>query len=83
MNVALVIERFVTWRGGAETSTVQFARHLADQGCKVTVLTMTNIPSTPAMTILPIRTGPRSRAGKTWVFARKVAKLVPMGVIKG
>lgn len=75
MNVALIIERIETWRGGAETSTVQFARHLAGLGCKVSVLTMTNIPSTPAMTIVPVPTGPGSRATKTWVFARNAAKI--------
>ena len=70
MKVALVIERIETWRGGAETSTVQFAQHLADQGCEVTVLTATNIPSTPAMTIVPIRAGAGWRSGRTWMFAR-------------
>ena len=70
MNVALVIERVETWRGGAETSTVQFAHHLAEQGCNVTVLTMTNIPSTPAMTIVPIPVMPAIRAGRTWMFSR-------------
>ncbi len=72
MNVALVIERVETWRGGAETSTMQFAHHLAEQGCEVTVLTMTNIPSTPAMTIVPIPVMPAIRSGRTWMFSRGV-----------
>jgi UDP-glucose:(heptosyl)LPS alpha-1,3-glucosyltransferase len=70
MNVALVIERVETWRGGAETSTMQFAHHLSELGCKVTVLTMTNIPSTPAMTIVPIPVMPALRSGRTWMFSR-------------
>lgn len=74
MNVALVIERIETWRGGAETSTVQFAHHLADLGCRVTVLTTTNVPSTPAMNIVPVRAGAGWRAGRTWMFARRAAR---------
>jgi UDP-glucose:(heptosyl)LPS alpha-1,3-glucosyltransferase len=76
MNVALVIERIEPWRGGAETSTVQFAHHLADQGCRVTVLTMTNMPSTPAMTIVPIRASAGWRAGRTWFFSRGAADYI-------
>jgi UDP-glucose:(heptosyl)LPS alpha-1,3-glucosyltransferase len=74
MNVALVIERIETWRGGAETSTMQFAHHLAELGCKVTVLTTTNVPSTPSMTIIPVRAGAGWRAGRTWMFARRAAR---------
>jgi UDP-glucose:(heptosyl)LPS alpha-1,3-glucosyltransferase len=76
MNVALVIERVETWRGGAETSTIQFANHLAQQGCTVTVLTMTNVPSTPAMTIVPIPAGPGFRPSRSGLFARRVAAYV-------
>lgn len=74
MNVALVIERIETWRGGAETSTVQFARHLGNLGCNVTVVTMTDVPSTPAMSIVPIKVGAGWRAARTWRFVRGAAK---------
>lgn len=74
MNVALVIERIETWRGGAETSTVQFARHLGSLGCNVTVVTMTDVPSTPAMSIVPIKVGAGWRAARTWRFVRGAAK---------
>ncbi len=76
MNVALVIERIETWRGGAETSTVQFARHLRNLGCSVTVLTMTDIPSTPAMNIVPIKVGAGWRSGRTRRFVSGVADYV-------
>lgn len=74
MNVALVIERIEAWRGGAETSTVQFARHLGSIGCNVTVVTMTDVPSTPAMSIVPIKVGAGWRAARTWRFVRGAAK---------
>jgi UDP-glucose:(heptosyl)LPS alpha-1,3-glucosyltransferase len=76
MNVALIIERIETWRGGAETSTVQFARHLGNLGCSVTVLTTTDIPSTPAMSIVPIKVGAGWRSGRTWRFVRGAASYV-------
>ncbi len=53
---------------------MQFAHHLAGLGCEVTVLTATNIPSTPAMTIVPIRAATGWRFGRTWMFARGAAR---------
>lgn len=76
MNVALIMERVETWRGGAETSTMQFANHLAGLGCTVTVVTTTNVPSTPSMTIVPIRVNSTLRAAKTRLFARRAARYV-------
>ncbi len=38
MNIALVIERMDTSRGGRETSTAQIARSLVARGCNVTIL---------------------------------------------
>ena len=76
MKVALVIERIEAWRGGAETSTMQFAHHLADGGCDVSVVTTSHAPSTPSMTIVPIQAGAGSRAGKTTRFARRAADYV-------
>ncbi len=74
MKVALVIERLETWRGGAETSTASFAGHLAYLGCEVHVVTTTNVPSTPAMHILPIRASGALRAARTLLFAQRAAR---------
>jgi len=76
MNVALVIERIEPWRGGAETSTLQFAGHLARMDCRVHVVTTTNIPSTPKLTIVPIRANRAFRAIKTLAFAQRAARYV-------
>jgi len=76
MNVALIIERIEPWRGGAETSTLQFAGHLSRLGCRVHMVTTTSIPSTPDLTIVPIRANRAFRAIKTLAFAWRAARYV-------
>src|SRR4026208_2536731 len=76
MNVALIMERIETWRGGAETSTMQFAHHLARLGCKISILTTTLAQSTSAITIVPIKAGGAFRASKTHLFSRRAADYV-------
>lgn len=76
MKVALVIERVETWRGGAETSTMQFARDLASLGCEVHVVTGTYMPSTPELRIVPVRVGRLLKGWRTGFFARRAAALV-------
>lgn len=76
MDVALVIERIEPWRGGAEMSTLQFAGHLSRMGCRVHMVTTTNIPSTPELTIVPIRANRVFRAIKTLIFAWRAARYV-------
>lgn len=79
MDVALIIERFEPWRGGAETSTTQFAYQLASLGCRVSVLTTTQMPSPPELTIVPLRTPRALRAARTLLFARRAAAYVRTG----
>lgn len=74
MKVALVIERIETWRGGAETSTMLFANHLARLGCEVHVITTSHIPSTPDLKIVPIRANSGLRAMRTLSFARRATR---------
>jgi UDP-glucose:(heptosyl)LPS alpha-1,3-glucosyltransferase len=76
MNVALIIERIEPWRGGAETSTMQFAHHLADDGCRVSILTTSQVPSTPELNIVPLRAGRTFRSVRTLLFARRAAAYV-------
>ncbi len=61
MRVAIVIERIETWRGGAETSTLEFAHLLAGRGADVTVLTSTRSVSPPDLEIvtLPVTATPK------------------------
>lgn len=79
MKIGLIIERFETWRGGAETSTMQFATHLTQLDCQVTVVTLSPIPSTPAFTVAPIFARTPFRARRTALFARRAAEFVKSG----
>src|SRR5512133_2474462 len=74
MEVALIIERIETWRGGAETSTMQFAQHLAQDGCRVSVLTTSHMPSTPELNIIPLRASRSVRTARTAKFAQRAAE---------
>ncbi|UCD30013.1 MAG: glycosyltransferase family 4 protein [Planctomycetota bacterium] len=76
MNIALIMERIEAWRGGAETSTMSFAGHLADSGCRISILTASHTPSTPKITIVPIKASSPLRAGKTWLFAKRAARYI-------
>lgn len=76
MNVALIIERIETWRGGAETSTMQFAEHLAADGCRVNILTTSYPPSTPSLNIIPIHVHGRMRALRTRLFVQRASEYV-------
>src|SRR5690606_3189535 len=76
ISVALVIERIEPWRGGAETSTLQFARHLADLGARVTILTRSDAQSMPGMEVVPIRVNGSLRPLRTLQFARRAALYV-------
>ncbi|NLX13218.1 MAG: glycosyltransferase family 4 protein [Phycisphaerales bacterium] len=76
MHVALVMERIETWRGGAETSTLQFVHHLVALGCRVSIVTASYAPSTPLYTIVPIRANRWLRAVRTWLFAHRAAAYV-------
>jgi UDP-glucose:(heptosyl)LPS alpha-1,3-glucosyltransferase len=76
MNVALILERSEVWRGGAETSTFQFAQHLAGAGCRVTLVTTTDAPSTPELTVVPIKAPGHLRGSRTLLFANRAAEYV-------
>ena len=71
MRVAIVIERIETWRGGAETSTLEFAHLLAGRGTSVTVFTATRCVSPPDLEIVMI---PVTATPKPLRPARFIAK---------
>lgn len=79
MRVALVIERMEPWRGGAETSTAQFARRAADLGCEVTLFTTTRGEAPPGASLHPIPAGSSVRARRTALFVRRAAEEVRRG----
>ncbi|GMV98488.1 MAG: glycosyltransferase family 4 protein [Phycisphaerae bacterium] len=76
MNVALIIERIEVWRGGAETSTMQFAEHLAALDCRVNVITTSYPPSTPSLSIVPLYAGKSLRSIRTRQFIQKATRYV-------
>lgn len=76
MNIALIMERVETWRGGAETSTMLFARHLSSMDCRVTILTNSDAQSLPGIQIVPMGAGGSFRSRRTSHFSRRAAKYV-------
>jgi UDP-glucose:(heptosyl)LPS alpha-1,3-glucosyltransferase len=76
MNIALVCERIDPWRGGAETSTLQFARHLAARGCRVTLVTTSYTQLPPPLALHTIRVAPLLRARRALVFAERADAFV-------
>lgn len=73
MRVAIVIERIETWRGGAETSTLEFAHLLAGRGLDVTLYTSTRAISPPDLQIVTVPVTATPRPLKTARFLTKTA----------
>jgi UDP-glucose:(heptosyl)LPS alpha-1,3-glucosyltransferase len=71
VKIAVVIERLEAWRGGAETSTMELSRLLTARGHDVHIVTMTNAPSPPDVTICPISVSTALRPRRTATFIRK------------
>lgn len=71
MKLAIVIERFEAWRGGAETSTLEIARLLAARGHDIHIVTATNSQSPPDMTIHRVPSTAVIPALRTAAFVRK------------
>jgi UDP-glucose:(heptosyl)LPS alpha-1,3-glucosyltransferase len=76
MNIALIMERIEPWRGGAETSTMQFARHLSNLSCRVTILTRSDAQPMPGLDIVPIAANGSLRSLRTVQFSRRAAEYV-------
>ena len=75
MKVALVVERLEAWRGGAETSTQQFIRHLSDMGIELEIFTRTqghelSLPT--GIEVHTIQPNAATRSGRSACFARTV-----------
>lgn len=74
MKVAIAIERIDAWRGGAETSTLEFAHLLAGRGIDVTVFTATRCPSPPDLRIELVATTLTPKPLRTARFAARAAR---------
>ncbi|MGB2987691.1 MAG: glycosyltransferase family 4 protein, partial [Phycisphaerae bacterium] len=76
MKVALVAEWLDAWRGGAETSTLQFMHHLMDRGVELHVFTRSRPSSTPGLQVHTISGASMSRTRRSVTFAHRVERLL-------
>lgn len=76
MKVALVAEWVDTWRGGAETSTQQFLRHLIDYGVEVHLYTRSRPSPAPGLHVHTINGSAMLRSRQTWTFMHRVQRAV-------
>lgn len=79
MKIAIVIERFEPWRGGAETSTQEIARLLVDRGHDVHLITATNAIGPPDLTIHRVQATTLLRPLRMAAFVRRAASLIHRG----
>ncbi len=72
MKVAVVTEWLDPWRGGAETSTLQFMHHLIDRGVELHVFTRSRPSPRPGMEVHTIGGASMSRTRRSMTFTRRV-----------
>jgi UDP-glucose:(heptosyl)LPS alpha-1,3-glucosyltransferase len=79
MKIALIMQRIEPWRGGAETSLMQYAAELGRRGCEVHIYTGSSglAPGGVAVRRVPCRARLRSR--RTLWFVRGAAAAVGEG----
>lgn len=76
MKVALVAEWLDAWRGGAETSTLQFLHHLVDRGVEVHVMTRSRPSPRPGLFIHTVGGASMSRTRRSMTFAHRVEHML-------
>lgn len=76
MKIAIVIERFEPWRGGAETSTQELARLLMEKGHDVHVITTTNVSHSHRLTVHRIPGGALLRPLRMGAFIRRTMRFL-------
>lgn len=74
MKVALVAEWLDAWRGGAETSTLQFMHHLMDRGVEVHVFTRSRPSPTPGLHVHTMSGAAMSRTRRSVTFFHRVER---------
>ncbi|MGD2108198.1 MAG: glycosyltransferase family 4 protein [Phycisphaerae bacterium] len=70
--MALVVEWLDAWRGGAETSTLQFLHHLMDRGVEVHLFTRSRPSPAPNVHVHTIRGAAMSRIRQSVTFTHRV-----------
>jgi len=76
VKVALISEWLDAWRGGAETSTLQFVHHLMDNGVELHVFTRSRPSPTPGMRVHTISGAAMTRTRQSVTFAHRVRRLL-------
>ncbi len=76
MKIALVSEWVDAWRGGAETSTLQFIHWLMDRGVEIHLFTRSRPSPTPGLHVHTVSGAAMSRTRKTVTFMHRVDKLI-------
>lgn len=76
MKIALVSEWLDGWRGGAETSTLQFLHHLLRSGVEVHVFTRSRPSPTPTLHVHTVSGAAMSRTRQSLTFGRRVERLL-------
>ncbi len=76
MRIALIVEWLDPWRGGAETSTRQFLRHLVELGVEVDVFTRSRSASAPGMTLHTVQSASPSKMRSSALFPSRAARAV-------
>lgn len=76
LRIALVSEWLDGWRGGAETSTLQFLHHLLRNGVEAHVFTRSRPSPTPTLHVHTVSGAAMSRTRQSLTFARRVERLL-------
>jgi len=74
VKVALISEWLDAWRGGAETSTLQFLHHLMDTGIDVHVYTRSRPSPTPGLVVHSVSGAGMARTRSSITFAHRVER---------
>lgn len=79
MKVAVVSEWLDAWRGGAETSTLQFIHHLRDAGVELHVFTRSRPAPAPGLSIHTVSGASMSRTRRSVTFGHRVERALREG----
>ncbi len=79
MRVALIVEWIDAWRGGAETSTLQYLNEMIERGIEVTVFTRSRPSPRPGLHVQTVHGASMSRTRKSVTFAHRVAGAIREG----
>ncbi|MFQ5462245.1 MAG: glycosyltransferase family 4 protein [Phycisphaerae bacterium] len=76
MKIALVSEWVDAWRGGAETSTLQFLHRLMETGIEIHLFTRSRPSPTPGLHVHTISGAAMGRTRKTVTFTHRVDRAI-------